>query len=122
MGQSSNHAGSVPLILNLATGNITPQWNVVLDDWFATVPASVDELPDFNLDKWTKMFGTTCYDSPTDEEIEEFNNTGPTVVQPKTEMDEHNEAFEIPQELLKSRKPQQINKPTYVDVAQHCHA
>ena len=51
VGRSPNHAGSVPLILNLATGNITPQWNVVLDDWFATVPASVDELPDFNLDE-----------------------------------------------------------------------
>mgnify|MGYP003332623125 CR=1 FL=1 len=100
MGQSPNHAGSVPLILILATGNITPQWNVVLDDWFATVPASVDKLPDFHLDKWTKMFGTTCYDVTTEEEIEEFNNTGPTILQPKVEMDKRNEESEIPQELL----------------------
>ena len=100
VGRSPNHAGSVPLILNLATGNIMLQWNVVLDDWFATVPTSIDELPDFNLDKWTKMFGTTCYDVTTEEEIEEFNNTGPSFVQPKVEMNKRNEEFEIPQELL----------------------
>ena len=51
----------VPLVLNPFTGSITPQWNVVIDDWFATVATSVDDLPDFNADEWSKTFGAHTY-------------------------------------------------------------
>ncbi|KAL7579713.1 hypothetical protein ACA910_021857 [Epithemia clementina (nom. ined.)] len=47
VGLSPTHATNVPLVLNLQTGAITPQFHVVFDDWFATVTASVDDLPDF---------------------------------------------------------------------------
>ena len=54
----------VPLVLNPFTGSITPQWNVVIDDWFATVATSVDDLPDFNADEWSKTFGAHTYHFP----------------------------------------------------------
>ena len=54
----------VPLVLNPFTGSITPQWNIVIDDWFATVATSVDDLPDFNADKWSKTFGAHTYHFP----------------------------------------------------------
>ena len=34
VGLSRKHASSVPLVLNLETGAITPQFHVVFDDWF----------------------------------------------------------------------------------------
>ena len=57
MGRSEQHAGSAPLVLNLRTGNIIAQWNVVFDNWFTTVATSVEDLPDFQLDEWKNMFG-----------------------------------------------------------------
>ena len=47
MGLSPDHASTVPLVLNLDTGAITPQFHVVFDDWFTTVTTSVDDLPAF---------------------------------------------------------------------------
>jgi hypothetical protein len=37
MGLSSIHSSEVPLVLNTATGSITPQFHVVFDDSFSTV-------------------------------------------------------------------------------------
>ena len=37
VGMSPNHASSVALVLNLATGHVTPQYHVVFDDDFSTV-------------------------------------------------------------------------------------
>ena len=48
MGLSPDHASTVPLVLNLGTGAITPQFHVVFDDWFTTVTTSINDLPDFN--------------------------------------------------------------------------
>ena len=69
VGRSTKHANSVPLVLNLETGYMTPQWNVVFDDWFTAVTTSVDDLPDFHADKWSKMFGTEthCIDDDEDD-------------------------------------------------------
>ena len=47
-GSKPDHASTVPLVLDLDTGAITPQFHVVFDDWFTTVTTSVDDLPDFN--------------------------------------------------------------------------
>ena len=52
MGFSPKHAITIPIVLNPQTGCITPQFHVVFDDWFATLPASVDDLPNFNADSW----------------------------------------------------------------------
>ena len=72
LGQAPDRAASVPLVLNLQTGNITAQWNVVFDDWFSTITADPNELPDFNADEWSKMFGTSTYCIPNDKEPEAF--------------------------------------------------
>jgi hypothetical protein len=41
LGFSTIHSSEVPLILNLVTGSITPQFHVVIDDTFSTVPSLV---------------------------------------------------------------------------------
>ena len=50
METSPLHSSSVPLVLNLSTGAITPQFHVVFDDWFGSIAVSPDDLPDFNSD------------------------------------------------------------------------
>ena len=49
VGLSTIHSSNVPLILNMKTGSITPQYHVVFDDRYSTV-ASIgrDEDPPFN--------------------------------------------------------------------------
>ena len=61
MGLSPDHASTVPLVLNLDTGAITPQFHVFFDDWFTTVTTSVDDLPVFNSTAWSKMSGDSEY-------------------------------------------------------------
>ncbi len=68
MGFSPKHASTVPLGLNLDTGSITPNWNVVFDDWFATVGSTVEELPDFNSPEWSELFGDATHCQPFDDE------------------------------------------------------
>jgi hypothetical protein len=66
VGISIKHHSSVALVLNPASGSITPQWNVVYDDWFATVTSNVDTLPDFNSPEWCKLFGDSTFSFPDD--------------------------------------------------------
>ena len=61
MGTIPLHSSSVPLVLNLSTGAITPQFHVVFDDWFGSIAVSPDDLPDFNSNEWTKMFGDSSF-------------------------------------------------------------
>ena len=68
---SNKHAGTVPLVLNFETGNITAQWNVVFDDWFSTVATNVDDMPDFHAEEWSDMFGTSVYEMDDNEELHE---------------------------------------------------
>ena len=67
MGPSPKHASTVPLVLNLQTGSITPQFHVVFDDWFATVATSVNDLPNLYSEDWYKLFGDSCYQYVIDE-------------------------------------------------------
>ncbi len=72
LGFSNKHANSVPLVLNPQTGYITPQFHIVFNDWFATVPASADDLPNFNNECWQRMFqDSTTYQYVLDDEDEE---------------------------------------------------
>ena len=57
VGVSHQHSHCVPLVLNLDTGKISAQYNVVFDDWFATVNSATTDLPDFHSDEWMMMFG-----------------------------------------------------------------
>ena len=61
MSLRPDHASTVPLVLDLDNGAITPQFHVVFDDWFTTIATSVDSLPDFNSSAWSKMFGYSEY-------------------------------------------------------------
>ena len=74
MGVSHLHASTVPLVLNLSTGAITPQFHVVFDDWFATIGSDHGKLPDFSSNEWNKMFGDSEYQYLTDD-VEENENT-----------------------------------------------
>ena len=49
MGVYENHEITVPLILNISTGTITPQFHVLFDDWFVTVPSENEDLQDLIL-------------------------------------------------------------------------
>ena len=71
LGFSDKHASSVPLVLNPQTGYITPQFHIVFDDWFATVSASADDLPNFNDASWQRMFKDSTYQYVLDDEDEE---------------------------------------------------
>ena len=42
VGFSPKHSSDVPLVLNLQTGSISPQYHIVFDDTFSTV-ISIDE-------------------------------------------------------------------------------
>ena len=66
MGMSPEHNYDVPLVLNLDTGYIRPQWNVVFDDWFTTVSSKSDELPDFTSEEWSQLFTDNTYHFPHD--------------------------------------------------------
>ena len=70
MGLSDKHASTVPIVLNVASGYITPQFHVVFDDWFTTVTSTIEALPDFNSDEWAKLFGDSHYQFPFDEDDE----------------------------------------------------
>ena len=57
LGWSPMHASTVPLVLNLVTGHVSPQFHVLFDDWFTTVSSSDMALEDdFNSKQWTELF------------------------------------------------------------------
>ena len=77
---SPKHASSVPLVLNPITGSLSAQFHAVFDEWFATVSATVDQLPDLNSDDWAKIFGDSTYQYPLDEdELAQLQNESAAV-------------------------------------------
>ncbi len=58
LGFSDLHSSQVPLVLNIATGHISPQFHVIFDDKFETV----DSLPlDQPLNRqWAQIFQMGC--------------------------------------------------------------
>ena len=77
VGTSTRHASTVPLVLNLRTGAITPQYNVVFDDWFATVTSDPSTLPDLHSRAWLDLFGSDALHH-IDEDDEEDADEGPS--------------------------------------------
>jgi hypothetical protein len=76
MRLSKKHASIVCFVLkNAETWYITPQYHVVLDDWFAMVATNVNALPDSNTMRWARLFGNSRYQFPLDED-ENNNFTG----------------------------------------------
>ena len=58
VGFSRDHAFNIPFILNLTSGKISPLFHVVFDNWFATIPAHVNALPD---SAWDDLFCGSCF-------------------------------------------------------------
>ena len=50
VGLSTRHSSKSPLVLNLESGYISPQFHVVHDDFFATVSSSSRQIPNFQSD------------------------------------------------------------------------
>ena len=79
MGISEKHAGDVPLVLNTETGRITPQWNIIFDDWFSTITMKEEDLPDFYSPEWSETFKTNTYTIPNeDDDAEDFAPVRPS--------------------------------------------
>ena len=56
LGWSPKHAASVPLVLNLSTGHVSPQFQVVFDDWFTTVTTEdKDEDDSIESPEWANL-------------------------------------------------------------------
>jgi hypothetical protein len=60
LGTSKKHSSNVPLVLNLDTLAISPQYHVVFDDWFSTVEAGPDLAPP----EWEDLFNGSRYQYP----------------------------------------------------------
>lgn len=76
LGLSPHHAVTVPTILNLQTGNISPQFHLVFDDWFTTVSTDIDN-PDLTIDEaqWDNLLADekfmVSFDDEDPTELEE---------------------------------------------------
>ena len=68
---SERHTENVPLILNFETGNVTAQWNTAFNDWFSTVATNVEDMPNFCADEWSKMSGTSTFNSQPGNKVTE---------------------------------------------------
>ena len=65
VGMSPNHSSNVPLVLNLKTGSISPQFHVVFDDFFSTV-MSIPEGDD-PAAHWENIFNKSRFQAYFDE-------------------------------------------------------
>jgi len=71
MGLSPKHSSTVPLVLNLETGFIKPQFHVVFDDWFSTVSSTELTIPDLSSETWKHLLETIVQGQPLCEDDEE---------------------------------------------------
>jgi hypothetical protein len=61
LGFSHKHSSLVQLVLNLHTGHVSPQYHVIFDDNFETVPSLNLNCSDID-DKFASLFNTTAWD------------------------------------------------------------
>jgi hypothetical protein len=66
VGFSEVHSSLVPMVFNLKTLKITPQFHVVFDDWFTTVDSDL-KFSDLD-DKLVNLFGDSRYQFVFDDE------------------------------------------------------
>ena len=84
--------------MNARIGNIAPQWNVTFNDWFSTTAANGTDLPDFDANEWSKMFGTSTHCTPFDKDcVEDFDGGIPKHKQRKNNNNLQEEV--IPQDM-----------------------
>jgi hypothetical protein len=70
VGLSKRHSSSVPLVLNLLTHYISPQFHTMFDDWFTTVTSDADVVPDFTSALWSNLFANSRFQYPFDDDSE----------------------------------------------------
>ena len=79
LGVSSDHAGSIGRICNIQTGHISPQFHVVYDELFTTVPnldnPTVPDLKEVDIDTLLCAHGSRDY--YVDEDLDEYGNLLP---------------------------------------------
>ena len=63
------HSSTIGLIRNLRTGNISPQFHVLYDDYFETVFSSPEQEPD----SWEKIVVFQSFRSSLEEDDEFLN-------------------------------------------------
>jgi GAG-pre-integrase domain len=68
VGLSKRHASTAPLVLNLDTLYISPQFHVVFDSWFSTVTADPESVPGVDHPIWTDLFGGSRFQYPFDDD------------------------------------------------------
>ena len=61
VGLSTRHASTAPLVLNLSSLYISPQFHCVFDSWFSTVIADSSAVPDPHHPLWANLFGSSRY-------------------------------------------------------------
>jgi hypothetical protein len=54
LGFSKQHASTIGLVRNIKTGSISPQFHVVYDDRFMTVPSRLDD-DEINKEDWEEL-------------------------------------------------------------------
>ena len=67
LGRSPQHASTVPLILNPASGCISPQYHVVYNDWFSSVSTDEKGPEEFDMSTRTSFFLDNKYLAEFDE-------------------------------------------------------
>ena len=72
VGLSAGYVSITSLVLNPTTGTIMAQYNLVFDDWFATVDND-GNLLDFDSAEWWDLFGQHSHYSPihADDKVDE---------------------------------------------------
>jgi hypothetical protein len=66
VGVSAQHSSESPLVLNLVTGGISPQYHVVFDDAFTTVSTDSDTVVDVSSEPWSNLFKDSLFQYPFD--------------------------------------------------------
>jgi Reverse transcriptase (RNA-dependent DNA polymerase) len=61
VGLSKRHASTAPLILNLDTLYISPQFHCVFDNWFSTVSGESQDPPPLADPIWDNLFGNSRF-------------------------------------------------------------
>ena len=79
MGRSPCHAGSVSLVLNLKTGLISPQFHVIFDDEFTTVPYLHS---DHSPPNWHSLVSTSTENATTDQKDLTYDWLHPDKINP----------------------------------------
>ena len=119
---SNRHTGNVPLILNSKMGDITAQWNTVFDNWFFTVATNVKDMLAFHADKWSKMFGTSTFNTQPDDKIKQPNQQPTQLTRWVTEDNVMKKEEELWQQMLRPNSLIWPNQSTMPPTRTHSQA